>query len=115
MSTKHRRGLKDFCPQNDRDLGTKGMQAYKDLGFSWADELLSDLQKHNRSAIGGPTEPQKSIQDLEKEVWEAFDTLLCLAASTPNPDCFEAVVFMDDFYKPVTVQQEDDFDAIEYV
>ena len=65
----------------------------------------------------GTLQPLKSIQELEKAVWESFDTILSLVCSAQDPRIFECALFMDDFYKPghTDVRHGDDeFEEIVY-
>jgi len=98
-SSKSRRGLKDFMPQDPRDLGSRGIEAYKDLGLSWADALISLKCRSTTNLLEKPA--QKSIQSiasLEKALWEAFDSVVLMAAMLPDPSVLEACQYLDEAY-----------------
>ena len=84
-------------PQDPRDLGSRGLEAYKDLGLAWADALISlkTTKEEDRKDIT----IQKSIAHYENALFNAFDTIVLLAAADPDPDKFEAFEFLDDVVK----------------
>jgi hypothetical protein len=86
--------LKDFLPQDPRDLGSRGLEAYKDLGLAWADALLS-LKTTKEEEPRGDAAVHKSIAHYESVLFGAFDTLVLLAAADPEPDKFESLEFLD--------------------
>jgi hypothetical protein len=86
--------LKDFLPQDPRDLGSRGLEAYKDLGLAWADALLS-LKTTKEEEPRGDAAVHKSIAHYESVLFGAFDTLVLLAAADPEPDKFETLEFLD--------------------
>ena len=92
------KGLKDFMPLDPRDLGTRGIEAYRDLGLSWADALCGEAPTAEEDSDDEPK--KRSIADLEKALLDAFDTIVLLAASVSEPDVFEDNVYMDDYCRP---------------
>jgi len=119
QSSKTRKGLKDFIRQDSRDLGTKGIEAYKDLGMSWADALIDSKLKD----IGTPTEHQRnyafrtSIADLEKEVLEHFLTIVVCASTNTDPETnFAMCSSMDHFLgSEMLIAHDDADDGLYYV
>lgn len=90
---------KEFLPQDPRDLGSKGIQAYKDLGLAWADALLLNEKTGNSEDTENecPKEPRKSILSFEKELFDAFNAIVTVAACAQDPRIFTDCVFLDDF------------------
>jgi hypothetical protein len=89
--------LKEFLPQDPRDLGSRGLEAYKDLGLAWADALIS--LKAPKEEDRKDATVHKSIAHYENALFNAFDTIVLLAAADPDPDKFEAFEFLDDVVK----------------
>jgi len=112
QSSKAKRGLKDFVPQDPRDLGARGIEAYKDLGLSWADSLMQLAgpchEEHHEQAVF-----QKTIAELERALVDAFDTLVVLAATSNEPETFTCA-FMDDFCLSEVQESDDDILIIEF-
>jgi len=86
--------LKDFLPQDPRDLGSRGLEAYRDLGLAWADALISLKTPKEEDRKDIPI--QKPISYYEGQVFNTFDTLVLLAAAEPDPLKFEEYEFLDD-------------------
>jgi hypothetical protein len=123
-SNRNKKGLQDYMPIDPRDLGSRGISAYKDLGLSWADSLirlvasrnnLHDSEDEERRQSRGPIVP---IARLEKELYEVFQTVVALAASATDPHIFDAFESLDDFLAPMetsheTEESQGDFDLME--
>jgi hypothetical protein len=108
LQSSSRKGLKDFMPLDPRDLGSRGIGAYKDLGFAWADQLL-ELKGHaDYYSDESEHTDHRTIAELEKALMNAFDTIVVLASTSKNPELFETCVSMDDFCGRPTVSTEDD-------
>jgi hypothetical protein len=111
-ASKSKKGLQDYIPIDPRDLGSRGIAAYKDLGLSWADSLiklvasrnnLHDSEDEERRQSRGPIVP---IARLEKELYEVFQTVVALAASATDPHIFDAFESLDDFLAPMETSHE---------
>jgi hypothetical protein len=100
LQSKSKRGLKDFMPLDPRDLGTRGIEAYRDLGLAWADAMCGDASANSDDSEDEPVK-RRSIADLEKSVLDAFDTIVLLAASVSDPEVFDDNEVMDDFCRSV--------------
>jgi len=103
-TSKHRKGLKEFIPQDPRDLGSKGIQAYKTLGLSWADELCTRFRPRSSSMASEKEEDKHSfstsILQLEQELLEVFSTIVLCSSSALEPSkTYETCLCMDDFMK----------------
>ena len=102
LGTSGKAPNKDFLPQDPRDLGSKGIQAYKDLGLAWADALLL-TEKSGATADAEnevPKEPRKSILSFEKELFDAFNAIVTVAACAQDPRIFTECERLDDFLMP---------------
>jgi hypothetical protein len=90
---------KKFLPMDPRDLGNKGIQAYKDLGMSWADALVTFTQAKHPEVIDDIDEqgPRKSISAFEKDVLEAFQAVIVAASAAEDPSIFLECQSFDDF------------------
>lgn len=86
-----------FVPQDDRDLGTRGVQAYQDLGLSWASALLERTATSAAEWTGH--DESKSLKHATAAVLEAFDTIVWVAANESDPAVFEGTVYVDDLLK----------------
>lgn len=91
--------LKDYLPQDPRDLGSKGIRAYKDLGLSWADALLDfTSEKHGiEDHTEGPKEPRKSMRSFEKDLSDAFVAIVTIACCVADPEIFTECECLDEF------------------
>jgi hypothetical protein len=89
-----RMGLRDFVPQDPRDLGSRGIRGYKDLGFSWADTLVDyeSLDSDNND------EPHQriSIADKEAALLRDFMMYVSAACTASDPSVFDSCVFIGD-------------------
>jgi hypothetical protein len=99
LQSSSKKGLKDFMPLDPRDLGSRGIGAYKDLGFAWADKLL-ELKGHDLKDLSGSdttTVDHRTIAELEKALMDAFDTIVVLASMSNKPEDYSGCESMDDF------------------
>ena len=97
LQSSSKKGLKDFMPLDPRDLGSRGIGAYKDLGFAWADQLL-ELKGHaDYYSDESEHTDHRTIAELEKALMNAFDTIVVLASTSNSPEDYDACVSMDDF------------------
>ena len=82
-----------------RDLGNKGIQAYKDLGMSWADALVKFTQDKHPEIIDDIDEPRprKSINSYEKDLLDAFQAVIVAASAAEDPSIFNECQSIDDF------------------
>jgi hypothetical protein len=113
-ASKSKKGLQDYIPIDPRDLGSRGIAAYKDLGLSWADSLiklvasrnnLHDSEDEERRQSRGPIVP---IARLEKELYEVFQTVVALAASATDPHIFDAFESLNDFLAPMEAHETEE-------
>lgn len=97
--TSKGKGLREFVPQDPRDLGTRGIASYKDLNLDWADALLA-LKKSGQADEGPRVVVEtKKLADLYRNLFDAFDTIVMVAATFQDPDSYTAHT-MDDFLGP---------------
>jgi len=91
-----KRGVNRYLPQNDKDLGSKGLTAYRDLGFSWADELIRSVSSDDFTEQRETVE-RRPLSMIERQVFEAFQSIVVLAANATDPSIFEHATIMDEF------------------
>jgi len=97
-TSKQRKGLKDFIPQDPRDLGSKGIQAYKSLGLAWADELCTRFMPEQAAyEANRQSKFQVSILKLEQDLLDIFSTIVLCTTSTQDPSFYDNCVVIDDF------------------
>lgn len=89
--------IKNFLKQDSRDLGSKGIQAYKGLGLAWSDFLLEKELSKLGSQEEEPKKQRRSIKSFEKDLFDAFVAIVTIAANASNPDIFCDAQCMDDF------------------
>lgn len=78
----------NFVPQDPRDLGTRGVEAYKDLGFKWAFQLDGEASVDmDEDDSDGPEPP--SFQKLEADLMRTFLMYVTLASSAADPSAFD--------------------------
>jgi hypothetical protein len=90
--------IKNYLPQDPRDLGSKGISAYKDLGLLWAPALLDFVHEKNSSEDMSekPKQPRKSMKAFEKDLLEAFNDIVTIACCG-DPTTFNDCEYLDDF------------------
>jgi hypothetical protein len=86
--------LKEFLPQDSRDLGSRGVGAFKTLGFEWAEALIAKVDKPVEQQT--PIKINRPISEFEVKLMEAFDTLVVLACASDDPDIYRNCEFLDD-------------------
>jgi hypothetical protein len=86
-----------LVPQDDRDLGTRGVEAYRDLGLPWAAALLE--RKLDRVAEPVVYDESKSLKAVAQKVVDTFDTIVWLAANQEDPSVFDGLTSIDDILK----------------
>jgi hypothetical protein len=98
-SSKRSKGLSDYMPQDPKDLGSRGIEAYKDLGLSWADTLVQILQgdTHMENEEGNPHVPILPLAHLERELFDTFLSIVSVTVSQAHPDVFDLCMTMDSF------------------
>jgi hypothetical protein len=85
--------LKEFIPLDSRDLGSRGVEAFKTLGFSWADALVASV---DRLVEMEPRKIDLPISSYESKLMEAFDNLIVFACSSDTPENFATCEQLDD-------------------
>lgn len=102
--------IKSIAPVDARDLGSKGLQAYSDLGFRWADEMLAGAtQPADEAEAVKPL--GKTLDGLQKSLLKAMATITALASTVLDPDIFKDVMYMDDFLRPSDAAAADGADC----
>jgi hypothetical protein len=94
---------REFQAQDDRDLGSRGAKAYEDIGMLWSKSLLDVI---GTPMIDDRPKSFKSIQHYERQVKEAFHTLIMLAASAAEPRIFAECQVLDDIMNVKWVPEE---------
>jgi hypothetical protein len=91
---------KKFLAMDPRDLGNKGIQAYKDLGMSWADALVTFTNAKNGPEDDDIEEqqPRKSIASYEKELVDCLQAILLTACAAEDPSVFDTCEYLDHFF-----------------
>jgi len=100
--SKGRNSLKEYLPQDTRNLGSKGIEAYRDLGLAWADALVDHVRSSNGLVTSASTDDLSSgpsIQELSKNLWESFDLIVGLACTVRTPEIFVECKTLDDYYE----------------
>ena len=119
QSSKCRKGLKDFVPQDPRDLGSKGISAYKDLGLAWADALLElKFGAQTKSLERNANEPfkfSKSILELQNALMETFTTIVLCASSANCPEDYAWCSRMDDFLSNACIEEKQVDDGLYFL
>lgn len=86
-----------LVPQDDRDLGTRGVEAYRDLGLPWAAALLErKLDQVSEPVLYDET---KSLKSVSQKVADTFDTIVWLAANQEDPSVFQGLGSIDAILK----------------
>lgn len=102
-----RMGLRDFVTQDPRDLGSRGLTAFKELGFGWAftkcqeaSETLDDYEDE--------VPKRQSIMDLETSLVRSFMAYVTVACSALDPSVFDSCCQIGDIG---LVRSSDESDA----
>lgn len=91
-----RMGLRDFVTQDPRDLGSRGLVAFKDLGFGWAFTKLEEASDafDDFDVDDGPK--KTSIMDLESTLLRDFMAFVTVACTAQDPSVFDECVYIGD-------------------
>lgn len=89
--------IKNFLKQDPRDLGSKGIQAYRGLGLAWSDDLLEKEMSKLGSTQEQPKKQRRSIKAFEKDLFESFKAIVTIASNAQDPEVFESSACLDDF------------------
>jgi hypothetical protein len=97
-----------LVPVDDRDLGSKGLQAFSDLGFEWADKLIAGREPLEDASATRPAPLAKTVDGAQKILFKALRTVCLVMTTVPNLDIFAKCVSVNDFLRPSQLQQDVD-------
>lgn len=98
-----REGPKVYMPQNGRNLGSRGLDGYLDLGLSWAEALekhcmsgQDDQDETEASDKARAKHNRPSFKALKHELLTALDTIVAVAAHETDLSRLDGIEVLDD-------------------
>jgi hypothetical protein len=107
-----RMGLRDFVTQDPRDLGSRGLTAFKDLGFGWAFTKLEEASEALDDFDHDDGPKRQSIMDLETNLLRDFMVYVTVACTATDPEVFNDCVYIADIAKCKSEDDEDSYEPV---
>lgn len=112
----HRRTKDDIAtlvPLEKKDLGSRGVQAFSDLGFEWADKYIAAKLGHGgEDGDSQAAKPlQKTSDGAQKILLKAMRTICMITTTVTNVEIYAKAHYMDDFLRPTDGHDLDGADA----
>jgi len=106
-------GLRDFVTQDPRDLGSRGLVAFKDLGFGWAFTKLEEASDAYDEFDVDDGPKKISIMDLETNLLRDFMAFVTVACTAPDPSVFDDCVYIGDIGRCGSDESESEAEIIQ--